>query len=227
MYHEHRTGRIGWLRASVLGANDGLISTSSLVVGVAAASPSEHAVLLAAVAGLVAGSLSMAAGEYVSVSSQADTEEADLAIERQALAIAPDFEREELVVIYEKRGLSRALAVQVADQLTAHDALGSHARDELGIHDMTRAKPVEAAVASAASFAIGAAPPTLLVAFLPRAALTIGVVSATMVLLLVLGAVSANLGGAPRLRASVRVAFWGAVAMASTMLVGRLFGAIV
>jgi VIT1/CCC1 family predicted Fe2+/Mn2+ transporter len=227
MYHEHRTGRIGWLRASVLGANDGLISTSSLVVGVAAASPSEHAVLLAAVAGLVAGALSMAAGEYVSVSSQADTEEADLVIERQALAAAPDIERKELAAIYEKRGLSPELAIQVADQLTAYDALGSHARDELGIHDMTRAKPVEAAVASAASFAIGAAPPTLLVALLPARALTVGVVASTMLLLLALGAVAANLGGAPRIRGAVRVSFWGAVAMASTMLVGRLFGAVV
>lgn len=163
----HRSSRIAWLRAAVLGANDGLISTSSLIVGVASAEPSRSAVLLAAVAGLVAGALSMAAGEYVSVSSQADTERADLVRERGELAASAGAERAELAAIYSSRGLSRDLAIQVADQLTAHDALGAHARDELGIHESTRARPIQAAVASAASFAAGAAPPAFLAALLP------------------------------------------------------------
>ena len=223
----HRSGRIGWLRASVLGANDGLISTSSLVVGVAAAEPSPGAVLVAAVAGLVAGALSMAAGEYVSVSSQADTEGADLTRERAELATSPETERAELARIYRSRGLSEDLARQVADQLMSHDALGAHARDELGIHELTRARPIQAALASAASFAVGAAPPVLLVALLPPERLTPAVVGATVVLLLILGAVAASLGGAPRLRGALRVAFWGAVAMVVTAAVGRLFGAVV
>ena len=223
----HRSGRIGWLRASVLGANDGLISTSSLVVGVAAAEPSPGAVLVAAVAGLVAGALSMAAGEYVSVSSQADTEGADLTRERAELTGSPEAERAELAAIYRSRGLSEDLARQVADQLMSHDALGAHARDELGIHELTRARPIQAALASAASFAVGAAPPALLVALLPPERLTPAVVGATVVLLLILGAVAASLGGAPRLRGSLRVAFWGAVAMVVTAAVGRLFGAVV
>jgi VIT1/CCC1 family predicted Fe2+/Mn2+ transporter len=223
----HRSGRIGWLRAAVLGANDGLISTSSLVVGVAAASPSPGAVLLAAVAGLVAGALSMAAGEYVSVSSQADTEHADLERERRELAASPASERAELAGIYKGRGLSQDLSLQVADQLMAHDALGAHARDELGIHDMTRARPIQAAVASAASFAVGAAPPALLAALLPSGALTFGIVGVTVVLLLVLGGVAARLGGASLTRGALRVAFWGAVAMGVTAAVGRLFGAVV
>jgi VIT1/CCC1 family predicted Fe2+/Mn2+ transporter len=223
----HKSGRIGWLRAAVLGANDGLISTSSLVVGVAAAAPSPGAVLLAAVAGLVAGALSMAAGEYVSVSSQADTERADLALERGELAASPAAERAELAEIYRARGLSDDLAAQVADQLTAHDALGAHARDELGIHAMTRARPTQAAVASAASFAIGAAPPALLAALLPPGALTDGIVGVTIALLLVLGGAAAWLGGAPLARGALRVAFWGAVAMGCTAGVGRLFGAVV
>jgi len=223
----HRSGRIGWLRASVLGANDGLISTSSLVVGVAAAEPESGAVLVAAVAGLVAGALSMAAGEYVSVSSQADTERADLARERKELATEPEAERAELAGIYRSRGLSPELATQVADQLTAHDALGAHARDELGLHDMTRARPIQAALASAASFAVGAAPPAVLVALLPAEMLTTAVVGSTVGLLLVLGAVAARLGGASRWRGALRVAFWGAVAMVCTALVGRLFGAVV
>ena len=223
----HRSGRIGWLRASVLGANDGLISTSSLVVGVAAAEPESGAVLVAAVAGLVAGALSMAAGEYVSVSSQADTERADLARERKELATEPEAERAELAGIYRSRGLSPELATQVADQLTAHDALGAHARDELGLHDMTRARPIQAALASAASFAVGAALPAVLVALLPAEMLTTAVVGSTVGLLLVLGAVAARLGGASRWRGALRVAFWGAVAMVCTALVGRLFGAVV
>ena len=223
----HRSGRIGWLRAVVLGANDGLISTSSLIVGVASAEPTRAAVVLAATAGLVAGALSMAAGEYVSVSSQADTEGADLAQERGELASAPEAERAELAGIYMGRGVSRDLAVQVADQLTAHDALGAHARDELGIHEKTRARPIQAAAASAASFAVGAAPPALLAALLPAGVLTLGVVGVSLGLLLVLGGLAARLGGAPLTRGALRVAFWGAVAMGCTAAVGRLFHAVV
>lgn len=222
----HRTSRIGWLRAAVLGANDGLISTSSLVVGVAAASPNRDAVVIAAVAGLAAGALSMAAGEYVSVSSQADTEQADLDQERRELAASPEGEREELTGIYVTRGLSRELARQVADQLTSHGALEAHARDELGIHDATRARPIQAALASAASFALGAAPPAALAALLPVPALTRGIFASTLVLLILLGAMAARLGGAPQLRGALRVAFWGAVAMACTAAVGRLFGSV-
>jgi VIT1/CCC1 family predicted Fe2+/Mn2+ transporter len=223
----HRADRIGWLRAAVLGANDGLISTSSLVVGVAAASPDRVAVLVAAVAGLVAGALSMAAGEYVSVSSQADTEGADLARERSELATSPEAERDELAGIYVARGLERELALQVAGQLMAHDALGAHARDELGIHEMTRARPIQAAVASAASFAVGAAPPVLLTAIAPIGLLTPVVVGVTLALLLVLGGAAAHLGGASLARGALRVAFWGTVAMACTAAVGRLFGTVV
>ena len=223
----HRTERVGWLRAVVLGANDGLISTSSLVVGVAAAAPDRAAILLAALAGLIAGALSMAAGEYVSVSSQADTERADLARERGELATAPDAERAELAGIYARRGLSPALAAQVADQLMARDALGAHARDELGIFELTRARPIQAAVASAGSFAVGATPPTLLVALLPAGAVTLGVGGVSLGLLLILGGVAARLGGAPLIRGSLRVGFWGAAAMACTALAGRLFGAVV
>jgi len=221
----HRTQRVGWLRAAVLGANDGLISTSSLVVGVASAGPNRDAVVLAAVAGLVAGALSMAAGEYVSVSSQADTEGADLAKERAELAAAPGSERDELAGIYVTRGLTHELAVQVADQLMARDALGAHARDELGIHEATRARPLQAAVASAGAFAVGALPPAVLAEFLPLGMLTVGVVGVSLGLLLLLGALAASLGGAPLMRGAVRVGFWGAVAMGCTALVGRLFGA--
>jgi len=223
----HRNRRIGWLRAGVLGANDGLISTSSLIVGVAAAQPSRSAVLIAAVAGLVAGALSMAAGEYVSVSSQADTELADLAQERGELALAPEAERDELAGIYMSRGLQRDLAIQVAGQLMMHDALGAHARDELGLHELTRARPIQAAITSAASFAIGAGAPTVLAAVVPIAFLVWGEVIVSLGLLLALGCVAARLGGAPLLRGAVRVVFWGAVAMACTALVGRLFGAVV
>ncbi|MDO9172472.1 MAG: VIT family protein [bacterium] len=224
---KHRSDRIGWLRASVLGANDGLISTSSLVVGVAAAEPERAAVLVAAVAGLVAGTLSMAAGEYVSVSSQADTEQADLARERRELDDTPEAERQELAGIYTGRGLDPDLALTVADQLMAHDALGAHARDELGIHEATRARPLQAAMASAASFAAGAAPPALLAACVPFGWLTTWVVASTLILLLVLGGVAARLGGAAIARGAVRVAFWGVVAMACTAAVGKLFGAVV
>ncbi|HLB55164.1 MAG TPA: VIT1/CCC1 transporter family protein [Gemmatimonadales bacterium] len=223
----HRSERIGWLRAAVLGANDGLISTSSLIVGVAAAEPSRAAVLLAAVAGLVAGALSMAAGEYVSVSSQGDTERADLTRERGELATSPEAERAELAGIYMTRGLNRDLADQVASQLMAHDALGAHARDELGLYELTRARPIQAALASAASFATGATPPALLAALWPARGLTLAVVTVTLVLLLVLGGVAARLGGASLRRGALRVAFWGAMAMAGTAAVGRLFGAVV
>ncbi|HZF08109.1 MAG TPA: VIT1/CCC1 transporter family protein [Thermoanaerobaculia bacterium] len=223
----HRTSHIGWLRAAVLGANDGLISTSSLVVGVAAAQTAREPVLLAALAGLVAGALSMAAGEYVSVSSQADTEQADLARERGELAADPELERAELAGIYEARGLTPKLADEVARQLMAHDALGAHARDELGMSEITRARPLQAALASAAAFAAGAAPPVLLVVLLPLAHLNAFVVASSLLLLAVLGAVAARLGGAPLLRGAARVTFWGAVAMGCSALVGHLFGAVV
>ena len=193
----------------------------------ASAKPSPGAVLLAAVAGLVAGALSMAAGEYVSVSSQADTEEADLTRERGELATQPEAERAELAGIYESRGLSKDLARQVAEQLMAHDPLGAHARDELGIQDITKARPIQAALASAASFTAGAAPPAILAALMPNGLLTTGVVVVTLLLLLVLGAVAARLGGASQMRGAIRVAFWGAVAMGCTAGVGRLFGAVV
>lgn len=223
----HRTSEVGWLRAAVLGANDGLISTSSLVVGVASASTDAHAVLVSAFAGLVAGALSMAAGEYVSVSSQADTERADFAREKRELADQPAAERDELAGIYVARGLTPELALQVADQLTAHDALGAHARDELGITEASQARPLQAAIASAAAFAVGAALPVLLAAVLPLSSVSVVVAASTLVLLAGLGAVAARLGGAPWLRGTARVTFWGAVAMAATALVGRLFGTVV
>jgi VIT1/CCC1 family predicted Fe2+/Mn2+ transporter len=224
---QHLGKRTGWLRAVTLGANDGLISTSSLVVGVASAGPSKEAILLAAVAGLVAGALSMAAGEYVSVSSQADTEEADLFKEREELATKPKAELVELAGIYRGRGLSGELSTQVAKQLMDHDALGAHARDELGINEKTRARPVQAALASAASFSVGAAPPAILVALLPIGSLTIGVSGVTLLLLIILGGIAANLGGASIQKGALRVAFWGAVAMGSTAIIGHLFGAVV
>jgi VIT1/CCC1 family predicted Fe2+/Mn2+ transporter len=223
----HRTANIGWLRASVLGANDGLISTSSLVVGVAAAQTERAPVLLAALAGLVAGALSMAAGEYVSVSSQSDTENADLARERTELASSPELELAELAAIYVSRGLTPDLAGQVAVQLTARDALAAHARDELGLHVLTRARPIQAALASAAAFAAGAAPPLILVIAVSLARLTSVVMGVSLALLVGLGSLAARLGGAPMLRGAVRVAFWGAVTMAATALVGRLFGTVV
>jgi VIT1/CCC1 family predicted Fe2+/Mn2+ transporter len=223
----HRVEHIGWLRAAVLGANDGLISTSSLVVGVASGTPTRSAILLAATAGLVAGALSMAAGEYVSVSSQADTESADLARERAELAASPAQEREELTAIYQQRGLSRSLAEQVAAELTAGDTLGAHARDELGLTEGARARPVQAALASAAAFSVGAAPPVLLAAIVSPANVSMRVTLVSLVLLAALGAAAAQLGGASRVRGAARVAFWGAVAMACTALVGRLFGTAV
>jgi VIT1/CCC1 family predicted Fe2+/Mn2+ transporter len=222
----HRTGTIGWLRAAVLGANDGLISTGSLVVGVAAADPAPGAVFIAGLAGLVAGALSMATGEYVSVSSQSDTERADLALERHELDIDPEAEHAELTGIYVARGLTPELAAEVARQLTLHDALDAHAREELGIHATTRARPLQAALASAAAFAVGAAPPTLLAALWNPATLGPVVMGSTLVLLAVLGAAAARLGGAPMGRGAFRVTLWGAVAMVATELVGRLFGAV-
>ena len=220
----HRTGSIAWLRAAVLGANDGLISTSSLIVGVAAANVAREPVLVAGMAGMVAGALSMAAGEYVSVSSQADTETADLARERAELAAVPEFERDELAAIYVARGLTPALARDVADQLTAHDALGAHARDELGMTDLSRARPLQAALASAAAFAVGALPPVFLAWLAPLPWLESAVGASTLGMLAMLGAAAAGLGGAPRIRGALRVMFWGTVAMVATALVGRLFG---
>ncbi|MEN9704259.1 MAG: hypothetical protein RLZZ393_138 [Pseudomonadota bacterium] len=225
LHHEsHRVERMGWLRAAVLGANDGLISTASLIVGVAAAHSGAPAILLAGVAGLVGGSLSMAAGEYVSVSSQSDIEQADLARERRELAIAPEAEHRELAGIYVARGLTPELADQVATQLTAHDALGAHARDELGITDLSRARPTAAALASAASFAIGALPPLGLALLVPVAQVTVAIFAGTVLLLLALGAFAAHLGGAPLWRGALRVGFWGVVAMAITGLAGHFFG---
>lgn len=222
----HRTAHIGWLRAAVLGANDGLISTSSLVVGVASAQAERGPVLLTALAGLVAGALSMAAGEYVSVSSQADTEQADLARERGELATQPEAEHRELTGIYQQRGLTPALAAEVATQLMAHDALGAHARDELGLSELTLARPLQAALASAGSFAAGAALPLLVVLLLPVGVVVPATIGASLVLLAALGALAARLGGARPLRGALRVTFWGAVAMAATALVGRLFGTV-
>ena len=223
----HRTAHIGWLRAAVLGANDGLISTSSLVVGVASAQSARGPVLLSALAGLVAGALSMAAGEYVSVSSQADTEQADLARERGELATQPEAEHAELAQIYESRGLTPSLATEVATQLMAHDALGAHARDELGLSELTLARPLQAALASAASFAAGAALPLLVVLLLPVTMVVPATIGASLVLLAVLGALAARLGGARPGRGALRVTFWGAVAMGVTALIGRLFGTVV
>jgi VIT1/CCC1 family predicted Fe2+/Mn2+ transporter len=225
-FEHHRTSHIGWLRAGVLGANDGLISTSSLVVGVAAAQTARGAVILTAFAGLVAGALSMAAGEYVSVSSQADTEHADLARERGELARQPEAEHEELAAIYVKRGLAPTLAADVATQLMANDALGAHARDELGLSELNMARPLQAALASAASFAAGASLPALIVLLLPITAVVPVTIGASLVLLGLLGTLAAWLGGAAPLRGAIRVTFWGAAAMGVTA-VGRLFGTVV
>jgi len=222
----HYTKHIGWLRASVLGANDGLISTSSLVVGVAAANPAPGAVLVAALAGLVAGALSMAAGEYVSVSSQSDTERADLDRERGELAASPEAEHRELTAIYVGRGLTPTLAAQVAEQLAAHDALEAHAHDELGLNPATRARPLQAALSSAAAFALGATPPVLMAGLGPAAHLGAVVIGTSLVLLAVLGAAAGRLGGASAAIGALRVTFWGAVAMGVTAVVGRAFGAV-
>lgn len=222
----HLVSRIGWLRASVLGANDGIVSTASLIIGVAAAAQSPAAILVTGVAALVAGAMSMAAGEYVSVSSQADTERADRAKEQRELADDPESELEELTRIYIARGLDRKLAAEVATQFTARDPLKAHLRDELGLSAHMEAKPIQAALASAASFAVGAAFPLLLVLVLPRTWLVWGISSGSILFLALLGVVGASAGGAPVLRATVRVTFWGALAMAITAGVGLLFGAV-
>jgi len=223
----HRTHRIGWLRAAVLGANDGILSTASLIVGVAAAGTGRSNVLIAGVAGLVSGAISMAAGEYVSVSSQSDTENADLEIERQELATMPDRELAELQGVYVTRGLDAGLALEVAKQLTAHSALSAHARDELGISDMTAARPIQAALASAATFSVGAALPLVTTVLVPIERVLPAVSILSLVFLAGLGMLAARAGGANILRGAVRVTFWGALAMALTDLVGRLFGTLV
>jgi VIT1/CCC1 family predicted Fe2+/Mn2+ transporter len=223
----HLVARIGWLRAAVLGANDGIVSTASLIVGFAAAAATPNDVLLAGIAGLVAGAMSMAAGEYVSVSSQSDTERADLARERKELSENVGFERAELADIYVKRGVDAKLAWQVADQLMAKDALMAHARDELGISEITTARPVQAALTSAATFAVGAAMPLLMVLVSPASILVPIVSAASLVFLALLGAIGASAGGANVLRATARVTFWGALAMALTAGIGALVGPVV
>ncbi len=225
-YEEHYVARVGWLRAAVLGANDGIISTASLIMGVAAASGRTE-VLVAGMAGLAAGALSMAAGEYVSVSSQADTEKADTARERAEIEADPDEELRALAGIYEDRGLTPALALEVATALHAKDPLAAHLRDELGFSEHTEAKPLVAAAASAASFAVGAALPMATAALVPEAGISLWVTVLSLIFLAVLGAIGAKAGGAPIGRAVVRVTFWGAVAMAVTAAVGTLFGAVV
>lgn len=223
----HAVTRIGWLRAAILGANDGIVSTASLIAGVAAAGASEASILVTGTAGLVAGAMSMAAGEYVSVSSQKDAERADVELEKQHLAADPEFELEELTQIYQERGLGRALAEQVAEQLTAHNALDTHLRDELGMTDAMAARPVQAAAASAASFAIGAALP-LAMALVDRGdTLPWTVSAASLVFLAILGALGARAGNAPMLRPVLRVTFWGAMAMAATIAIGSLLGTTV
>ena len=220
----HRNHRIGWLRAAVLGANDGIVSTASLVLGVAAAGASAANILIAGIAGLVAGAMSMAAGEYVSVSSQADTESADLDRERRELVADPAHEHAEMAAIYVGRGLDARLATEVAKQLMAHDALGAHARDELGIFETLSARPVQAALASAATFAMGAALPLVVLVVAPPQALIWGVAASALLSLALLGALAARAGGASVVHAAVRVTFWGALAMALTAGVGRFFG---
>jgi vacuolar iron transporter family protein len=223
----HYSDRIGWLRAAVLGANDGIVSTASLVVGVAAASSTRGEVLIAGMAGLVAGAMSMAAGEYVSVSSQADTEKADLVRERHELETDAEFEHQELATIYINRGLDPSLAQQVADQLMAHDALAAHARDELGITEKHRPRPIQTALASAITFAVGAAIPLLLALVSPPAYITVLVAGGTLLSLALLGALAARAGGANVVIGAGRVTLWGALAMIATAVVGAIFGAVV
>jgi VIT1/CCC1 family predicted Fe2+/Mn2+ transporter len=222
----HRSGRTGWLRAAVLGANDGIVSTASLVIGVATAGASRSAVLIAGTAGLVAGAMSMAAGEYVSVSSQSDTERSDLARERKELETDVEAEQRELAAIYVGRGLDPALATQVSDQLMAHDALGAHARDELGISEFVQARPVQAAIASALSFAVGAALPLLTAIVVPQSMMLMLVAVLSLAFLAILGGIAAKVGGARISTGAIRVTFWGALAMALTAAVGSLFGVI-
>lgn len=226
-FERHYTERIGWLRAAVLGANDGIVSTASLVVGIAAANAGQSDLLIAAIAGLVAGAMSMAAGEYVSVSSQSDTERADLEREKLELSTNEEFEREELSNIYVARGLDKNLAQRVAEQLMAHDALGAHARDELGLSDVHMARPIQAALASAVSFAAGATLPVLLVAFTPISSIIVVVSVSSLAFLGILGSIAAKAGGASIIRGALRVTFWGALAMAATAAIGHVFGAVV
>jgi vacuolar iron transporter family protein len=223
----HHVNRIGWLRAAVLGANDGILSTASLILGVAAAAATQNNILIAGVAGLVAGAMSMAAGEYVSVSSQSDTEKADLVLERKQLSANPEFELDELAQIYVERGVDLVVARQIAQQLTAKDALTAHARDELGISEITTARPVQAALTSAASFSVGGAMPLLMVVVSPTGALVPIVSAASLGFLALLGAIGAIVGGANVLRGTARVTFWGASAMALTAAIGKFFGTII
>jgi VIT1/CCC1 family predicted Fe2+/Mn2+ transporter len=221
---QHRAHRVGWLRAGVLGANDGIVSTSSLIIGVAAAGATQGNIMLAGIAGLFAGAMSMAAGEYVSVSSQADTEAADLEIERRSLKVNYESEKIELAEIYQGRGLDAALARQVAEQLMQHDALGAHARDDIGISEIATAQPVQAAFSSAASFFVGASLPLMVAWAMPGPRLIGVVATSSLVFLALLGSLAARAGGAPILAGAVRVTFWGAIAMGVTALIGRLFG---
>jgi VIT1/CCC1 family predicted Fe2+/Mn2+ transporter len=224
---QHYAERIGWLRAAVLGANDGIVSTASLVIGVAAAEAARGDVLIAGIAGLVAGAMSMAAGEYVSVSSQADTEKADLERERGELAVDVESERKELAAIYVNRGLNNDLARQVADQLMAHDALAAHARDELGLSEVHTARPIQAAMASAATFAVGAALPLLMILISPESIMMPIVAGSSLVFLALMGALAARVGGAGIVAGAARVTLWGALAMAATAAIGALFGQVV
>lgn len=226
-HHEiHRSHRVGWLRAAVLGANDGIVSTASLIIGVAAAGSSQENILLAGIAGLVAGAMSMAAGEYVSVSSQSDTENADLALEKESLANNFEFEKDELAKIYQNRGLEPVLAEKVAEQLMAHDALGAHARDEIGISETVSAQPVQAAFYSAGTFTVGAALPLLVAWVIPGSFLITAVAVLSLVFLAVLGGLAARTGGASISVGAFRVTFWGALAMGLTAVVGRIFGVV-
>ncbi len=224
---KHGSHRSGWLRAAVLGANDGLVSTASLIVGIAASAAATNEILLAGTAGLVAGAMSMAAGEYVSVSSQSDTESADLEKESRELVEQPDFELQELAGFFENRGVTAQTAREVAEQLTAHDALGAHAREELGISEITTARPLQAALTSATTFAVGAALPLAVLLLSPEGALMYAVIASTLIFLAALGALGAKAGGAGMTKATIRVTFWGAVAMAATAAIGALFGAVV
>lgn len=222
----HRTARVGWLRAAVLGANDGIVSTAALIVGVAAAGTDTRTILLSGFAGLLAGAMSMAAGEYVSVHTQSDAEHADLSQERDELRESPEAELRELASIYVTRGLDATLARQVAEQLTAHDALGAHARDELGISEVMAARPIQAALSSAASFTVGAAVPLILVPLFPANRLVLVISVATLLLLALLGAMAARAGGANIVKGTLRVTFWGALALAITASMGTLFGVV-
>ena len=226
-FEKHRTHHIGWLRAAVLGANDGIVSTASLIVGVAAANASQHTLLITGVAGLVAGAMSMAAGEYISVYSQADTEKADLLREQIELETDRDAETAELAAIYQSRGLDIKLAKQVATQLMLHDALGAHARDELGISDVFSAKPLQAAMASAASFAVGAALPLMVLLLAPQPNLIFWISASSLLFLALLGVLAAQIGGASKLNGAWRVSFWGALAMLVTAGVGSLFNTLI